>query len=74
MIDLPKGADCPLVWGLGPVARTTIVVGGVDALNGSERPVQLTRPDGSTACATSDGRGGFAVNPVADGSCAAESG
>jgi hypothetical protein len=71
LIYLPDGADCPLVWGLGQTARTSILVGGVDALNGSEQPVRFTRPDGSVACVESDGDGGFATRTAADGDCTA---
>lgn len=72
LVYLPSDAPCPVVWGLGAIKPSTLVTGGLDALNGTERPIQFLRPDGVTACVTADDAGGLAVVDHAEGGCPSE--
>jgi hypothetical protein len=68
---LPSGAECPVIWGLGPIKRFSSFTGGLDPLNGSERPLQFTRPDGTVACVVADSAGGLDVHAASAGGCGA---
>lgn len=68
LVYQPEGAECPVVWGLGPVDEGSFFTGGTDALNGSESPLAFRGPGGVNACAVPDGQGGITVGkPRGDG-------
>jgi hypothetical protein len=68
---LPPGTSCPVVWGLGRMKRFSSFTGGLDPLNGSERPLQFTRPDGTTACVVADTKGDLDVHAASQDGCTA---
>ncbi|MBA2281905.1 MAG: hypothetical protein M3527_02690 [Actinomycetota bacterium] len=71
LIYQPEGSDCPVIWGLGPTDPDAILLGGTDALNGEDAPIQVTRADGTAACADADGNGGIEVSDATAEGCAA---
>ena len=71
LVYQPEGSDCPVVWGLGPTDPNAILRGGTDALNGEDAPIQITRADGTAACADADGSGGINVSDATADGCAA---
>lgn len=54
LVFQPSGSTCPQVFGLGPIKLNSIMIGGTNV-------VGVTRPDGSLACAVSNGTGSFVV-------------
>ena len=69
LVYQPEGSDCPVVWGLGPIAPSNLFVGGTDRLNGDEAPIRFMLADGSPACAVADGDGGIEVTPASVEGC-----
>lgn len=69
LVYQPEGAECPVVWGLGEVDSASLFTGGIDALNGSERPLAFRDAQGSDACAVADGQGGITVGTPQGGKC-----
>jgi hypothetical protein len=51
--------------------RFSSFTGGLDPLNGSERPLQFTRPDGTTACVVADTKGDLDVHAASQDGCTA---
>ncbi|MBJ7355884.1 hypothetical protein [Nocardioides sp.] len=63
LVYQPEASECPVVWGLGAVDRSSLFVGGTDALNGEASPIRFTNADGAATCAVADGAGGITVSP-----------
>lgn len=71
LIFQPESAECPVVWGLGPVKTSNLFVGGTDAVNGNVAPIQFTAADGTLSCITADGAGGLDVRAATGDHCSA---
>ena len=66
----PEGVDCPVVWGLGEIERSSLFTGGTDALNGEPSPIWFVDAEGTEACAVADGQGGIKVGTKQGDDCA----
>jgi hypothetical protein len=61
LVYQPQGSDCPVVWSLGEIGRTSLFTGGTDALNGETDPIWFVDGQGREACAVADGQAGIKV-------------
>ena len=57
LVFLPEGADCPVIWGVGAMSKTSLFTGGVDRLNGPSRStVPMARRSASPPTARAGSR------------------
>ena len=62
LVYQPEGSECPVVWGLGAVDRSSLFLGGLDALSGESNPITFRDATGAERCARADGGGGITVS------------
>lgn len=69
LVYQPEGSDCPVVWSLGEIGRSSLFTGGTDALNGDTDPIWFLDAQGNEVCAVADGQSGIKVGTRQGNDC-----